>query len=287
MKIAVISDTRQPTKADGGHGLGMSAHGIAAGLAGRGHEVTLFAGPGSDFPGELVTGMSERQLATLCLAGDFDAILDTSHQHHASRMDPFFPVLNRLCDLECRWQPPNVVVNSPFMQGRFGGRLVHTGIDVDAIPFTAEGAGYLAYMAPKFAHKGWGIALEVARETALPLVIIEGLSGDDKWQMLGRAYALLHPSAIDAAPRIPLEAAACGVPTLCLPGDGTEHHVAHGVSGFVCQSASEIVETLAACKVSRLDRRAAREWVAGEHGLAQMIDAYEALLIALEDGERW
>ena len=49
MKLAVFSDTRQPTKADGGHGLGMSAHSIASGLAARGHDVTLCAGYGSEF----------------------------------------------------------------------------------------------------------------------------------------------------------------------------------------------------------------------------------------------
>ena len=49
VKLVVFSDTRQPTKADGGHGLGMSAHSIASGLAARGHDVTLCAGHGSEF----------------------------------------------------------------------------------------------------------------------------------------------------------------------------------------------------------------------------------------------
>lgn len=287
MRIAVISDTRLPTRADGGHGLGMSAHSIATGLAERGHEVTLFAGPGSEYDGDLHVGLSERANARQALDGDYDAILDTSHQHHASRMDGLFPVLNRICDLECRWQPPNVVVNSPFMQGAFGGRLVNTGIDVGAIPFFEEGGEYLAFMAAKFAHKGWPAARRMAWEAGRDLMVIEGLSGSAKWDALGNAYALLHPTRADAADRAPLEAAACGVPVLCLDQDGTQHHVAHAVSGYVCESDAAIVETLNACRVRDIDRRAARAWVEETHGLAQMIDGYETLLVAMEDGERW
>lgn len=287
MKIAVISDARRPTLPDGPHGLGRSAYDIATGLLQRGYDVILFAGQGSEFCRPLVTGVSERDLVRKALAGDFDAILDTSHQHHTSRIDGMFPVVNRICDLECRWQPPNVVVNSPFMQGAFGGRLVNTGIDVDSIPFYEEDAGYLAYMSAKFAHKGWHAARDIARESGRPLRVIEGLTGREKWNALGNAYALLHPSTIDAAPRLPLEAAACGVPTLCLGQDGTQHHVAHGVSGYVCADVAHIAETLNACRVSEIDRRQTRCWVSETHNLAQMIDGYEAVLSAVKNGERW
>ena len=59
MKFAILSDTRLPTSPDfGGHGLGQIAYAVAAGLAALGHDVTLFAAPGSEFkPGKMVIGV--------------------------------------------------------------------------------------------------------------------------------------------------------------------------------------------------------------------------------------
>lgn len=292
MKIAVVSDTRLPTLPDGPHGLGRSAHDIASGLACRGHDVTLFAGQGSSFAsGRLAVGDSELSVAQGIASGDrglFDCILDTSHAHHLSKMLPGSPIVNRVGDRECKHHPPNAVVNSRYMQGLFPKAAhVPTGVKTEEIPLFhyQETEDYLAFMSSKFAHKGFDKAIRVAERAMKPLRTAQDLTGEEKWSCMGRALGLLHPSSIDAAPRLPLEAAATGTPTLCLDGDGAREHVEHGVTGFVCADEDEMV-----CQVSeldRLDRWAIRKWVEDTHGFEQMADGYEALLEDAAGGHRW
>lgn len=293
MNIAVLSDTRLPTLPDGPHGLGRSAHEIATGLAGRGHTVTLFAAPGSGFEaGRLVTHGDEQGRAHWLAQGetaDYDAILDTSHHHLLSRLRPDWPVLNRVCDREATYTPPNAVVNSTYMQNCYpAARLVNTGIDTAAIPFFPE-PSYPLYLAfggsPYDGQRGYEIAERVAKAAGLPLKVATNLTSQEKWQWLGGALALLYPSTNRAAPRLPLEAAACGVPTLCLAGDGCQYHVWPGVTGYACRD--DVDMSGGVQDVATLDRPAIREWVAYRHDYAVMVAEYRELLTAVANGERW
>ena len=84
---------------------------------------------------------------------------------------------------------------------------------------------------------------------------------------------------------VPLEAAACGTPTLCLDSNSVADHVADGVSGFVCQSAEEIADAVQDLKF--LKPGTMREWVTENHSLELMCSVAEKLLQAVVDGEKW
>lgn len=298
MKIAVLSNVRTPTRADTVYGLGNSMWALADGLARRGHAVTLFAGEGSRFPrGELVVDVQE---AGRIRDGGFGAYLDGSHSHALSREHPDWPVVNRIGDRECNYPAPNAVVESAWMKSKYDkARLVKKGVDVETIPFTPEPRiGYLAYFGLLHPHKGYKRAQQVADMVQQQLRLagqwggdeeIEGhagiLTGDVRWEFLGQAQALLHPSIHDAAPRAILEAAACGTPALVLDGDGAMDHVEHCVSGYVVGDLVEMAE--AVYDVCFLDRKKVREWVVERHGLEQWVAAVEGLLQAAADGERW
>jgi hypothetical protein len=293
MKIAVLSDTRLPTLPDGSHGLGRSAYDIATGLAEQGCQVDLFAAPDSQFEhGRVFTHGDEngraRWLAEAVAPG-YDAILDTSHYHLLSRLRPDWPIVNRICDRECTWQPPNAVVNSGYMRGLFpAAHQVNTGINAAVIPFWDKAAEppYLAFGGnPHEGQRGYEIARRVSERTGVPLQVASNLTGQKKWEWLGRALALLSPSVHRAAPRLPLEAAACGTPTLCLDGDGCQQHVRHTVTGFVCSDEDEMV--LEVHSVFMLDRMAIRCWVESFHRFGRMVERYEELLAAVATGERW
>lgn len=289
VKIAVLSDTRLPTLPDGPHGLGRSAHDIARGLAQRGYEVTLFAGVGSNFAfGQLCEDGDEIIRANRISRQPmvWDAILDTSHKHQLWKLRPNWPIVNRMGDRECVYQPGNAVVNSGSMRQMYpSARLVKTGVDVDSIPFFPESNGYLAFMSAQFVHKGWPAVKRIAAQCNRPLRVIEGMTGSEKWEALGPSSVLLHPSTMDAAPRSPLEAAACGVPTVCLDGDGTTDHVSNGVTGFHAPDLNQFpLYIKEACELSR---QVCREWVADVHGYGRMIEAYEGMLLNVMDGGRW
>ena len=293
MRLAVLSDTLFPTLPDGGHGLGRSAHDIATGLARRGHDVTLYAGYGSEFDcGPLVEDVHELGRANkLTYHGMmFDAILDTSHHHDLSRLEPSWPVVNRICDRQCDWKPHNAVVNSPFMRGHYGGVLVNTGIDTSEIPFPdPSDFSYFVFVGKREDRKGWDTAQQVARETGVELKVVNGLTGPEKWELWGGAMAMLAPSLDDYAPRAPLESAALGVPVLCFDKDGTEYHVNHALSGFVCDEEETMAAIAAdiAAGTTLINAPEARQWVEVEHSYAAMIEAYESLLAAVANGERW
>lgn len=313
MKVAVLSDCRVPTAASGGHGLGRLAVDLARGLSKRGHEVWLHAGAGSASPQELgvdavVYDEDERARAQRFTFGA-DAYLDLSHAHDLSLLHPTRPVVNWIVDLECAYTPPNAVVGNTWQQRQFPkARIVPLGIDVEAIPFWHGGDhtldnlrghdDYLAYAAKIHPLKGYDIALKIHGAQPVPVRFVgerfvdtplpfwrEVMHGAAFYDFIGRAYGLLSPCRKDAGGRVNLEAAALGTPVLCLDGTGTMCHVEHGVSGFICRDADEMIDAVQDLRL--IDRAAAREWVRETHDLRHMIDGVEAALQAAADGERW
>ncbi len=310
MKIAILSDTRRPTLSDGHHGLGKTVHDIASGLMERGHEVTLYGGLGSCLEGGTTIAHEDEMERAIELSHDpaltkHDVILDSSHQHTLAMMIDSPPVINRMGDMETRWKPTNAVVETAWMNEQFpDAKVIKKGIrtsDNTSVSFSSPDK-YLLYMSELIGWKGFDAALKIQRETyyevrfagvvSLPVAgyQIENyqgvLTGDPKWDLLQSAYCLLHPSRKDAAPRLPLEAAACGIPTLCLEeGGGTVDHVEHGVSGFICKDVDDMIRTLPF--VRHLDAVLIRDWLHSTHRFEVMIDGYEMVLEQALEGEIW
>lgn len=305
-EIAVLSDCRMPTLPVGGHGLGRMAWDIADGLRRRGHEVTLWAGPGSKAPDGVEMNVHDTERERL---GAIDAlhpqiIIDLSHDHDLSQRWPDAPVLNWLVDLECEADLPNTVVGNTWQQKlRPKARIVPLGIDVDALPELTPGREkYLAYAAKIHPAKGFDLALRVHESQSIPVWFVgqrfvdawlprwqEQLVGEGFHLFVGKAWGLLSPSRVDAGGRVNLEAAALGTPTLCLDLTGTACHVEHCVSGFVCQDVQEMIEAvgdLGALNTPEA-RRKMREWVRETHDIGVMLDGLERLADAVADGETW
>jgi glycosyltransferase involved in cell wall biosynthesis len=292
LKIAVIGETRLPVLPFGPGGLGRATHEIATALLHLGHDVTLIAPCGGEFDGEMIA--DDNNYA----AGGYDAILDYSHGHFVSKYEPDSPVLNLIGDRECQWQPPNAIVESHYMQSHYpAAKIVPAGIDVDSIPFCDTAGDYLVFMGLDVWHKQPHIAREAAKLAGKRMVQIGpgGFSGlsdylgilpePEKWEWLGSALGLLAPYTIDASPRSPLEAAACGTPTLCLNGDGTRDHVADGLTGFVCANSMDMAERVK--DLPKLNREKIRIWVKQNHDIGVTIKETERMLQAVAGGERW
>ena len=306
MNIAVLSDTRLPTKSSGGHGLGRVAWDLAEALSKRGHMVRLYAGYGSEWPEPFALrehGCTETERAERLAKAEitYDAWVDLSHFHDLSRLRPSWPVVNYVMDTECAWQPPRaVVVNEWGRRQHPNARIVPLGIDVDRIWFAA-GPGVhrrLVYCHKLHANKGVDLALQVAERAGRALWLAGELFGPapagwrgvigkdaDLYTFLGDAEGLLSPTREDSGGRVNLESAACGTPVLTFDWTGTQHHVEHGVSGFICRDVDEMVDAVA--DLPLLDRAKVRQWAADTHSLKGMIDGIEALALAARDGETW
>lgn len=307
LRIAVLSDCRVATTGDGAHGLGNSAYEIAAGLAlERGHHVTLFAGINSEFPhGELKIDEHETARAQRLAVGTdcpFDVIIDCSHYHDLSRLRPDWAIINRVGDVECKWDPPNAIVATQYMARRYhGAKVIRTGIDLDKVPERngTKRGDHLLFIGRMVGHKGVETAERVARAAGLPIVwaganegeydvagqYLGELRGDAKWKAMQSAKAMILPTRKDAAPRTPLEAAAAGVPSLVMAYDGAAEHVENGVTGFVCRDAEEMQAAIKL--VDGLDSGLMREWVRLEHDYSAMIRQYEQAALDVMGGKRW
>lgn len=304
MKIAVMSDTRVATVPVGGHGLGRVAVDIAAGLAARGHTVTLYAGPDSVAPDgvALVTHADEVARIGEIEFSAADVWLDLSHLHALSVRRPDVPQVHYIMDDECTIEPVCCVVGSAFRQRQFPvSEIVPLGIDTAAIPFDPTGGDALLYVAKMEHRKGWDIALDVAARAGRPLAMygelfLYGAPTPEQWRgtiddnaelyrILGRAQAFLAPYRDDAGGRVLLEAQAAGTPVLTFGDVGCVSHVAHCVSGYVCHNDAEMIDAIA--DVPYLRREAVREWVCDTHDLKVMIDGIERLLFKAASGEKW
>ena len=301
MRIGVLSDCRVPTLPHTGHGLGMVAIDIADGLTQCGHDVGLYAGPGSIWDGDVILHEDETARATALDLNKRDVWLDLSHLHDLSKSHPDGAIVNWIIDLECPWKPPNCIVGNAFQQKLFPeARVVPLGVPVDEIPLGNGNRKDAVFVHKVALHKGYDIAKAFGKLADVDVVFVgENLWGADLtgcrhilnlapdalYQFLGGAEVLLSPARMDAGGRVNLEAAACGTPVLCLDETGTMEHVAHCVSGFICRDLDEMVEAYGDLDV--LSPKIAREWVKETHDLPLMVDGIEAQLTAVLDGERW
>lgn len=301
MRIAVLSDCRVPTVPVGGHGLARVAIDYAAGFVRFGHDVTLYAGPGSKAPAgvTLVEHADELERVGLLDAGAADVWLDLSHYHVLSRRKEFKQV-HYICDDECLHEPHNAVVGAEFRKRMWpAARVVPLGIDVDAIPL-GSGGDHLLFVAKVERRKGPDLAVDVAKDARRALHVYGELFTNDAppdgykgvindngelYRVLGGGYAFLAPYRDDAGGRVLLEAQAAGTPVLTFSDVGSSAHVGHAVSGFVVRDPAEMVEALA--DVPYLKRTDARAWVADNHGMNVMIGGMLELLNRAADGEVW
>lgn len=305
MRIAVLSDTRLPSRLDyPGHGLGKAMAKIAMGLAGRGHDVTLFAGFGSSAPGCVcVCGPDEGEMAEHLLeAGpQFDAYLDGSHYHRLAATGEGWPVVCRAGDMECR-PPRQAIYNSRALAEHYEdgiGQVIYNGYDLADIPYNG------GQREDQVLFVGWlhaptkrpEVGAEIAARLRRPYFLVgpggwQGQGqhlgaltyGQTLWQM-GMAWALVAPGTFNANLNVISEANATGTPVLALRNGREVEAMQDGVTGFARETVDELVAT--ATSLETIRPADCRAWVAAHRSFAQMIDGWEQALMRVADGERW
>jgi glycosyltransferase involved in cell wall biosynthesis len=187
-------------------------------------------------------------------------------------------------------------------------RVIHHGIDVDAIPVGTGQGGYALFLGRMTPEKGAHRAIQAARGAGLPLVIaakmresaeheyfercVEPLLGDDaryvgeadtdtKYRLLGGACALINPITWpEPFGMVMVESLACGTPVVGFPSGAAPEIVDDGSTGYLEPSLEGLSRALR--QIDQIDRGACRAAVSQRFSLERMVAdhlrLYEELL---------
>lgn len=181
-------------------------------------------------------------------------------------------------------------------------RTIHHGIDMGLYEASKNKRQYLAFLGRIAPPKGTHLAIEIAKESGIPLKIageIQPLYQDyweqqvkphvdgkfieyvgeagpeEKNELLGNALAMLFPIQWDEPFGLVLiESMACGTPVLALPGGSVEEIVKEGVSGYVRASVKELADC---ARKLKLNPEQVRGYAAQEFSVERMVNDYVRL----------
>lgn len=308
MRIAVISPPWIPVPPQGYGGIEWVVHLLSEELVRRGHHVTLFATGDSDSSADLRYVHPEAHPARM-----HDGFLDAMHVGQAFREITDLPERGEPYDVvhdHTAWlgvafarQLPVPVVHtihgaftednrrfysqfrdhahlvtvSEYQQRDFPeigyAGAVPNAVDVASFPYRTHKDDYLLCLGRVARDKGQAVAIEVAREAGIPLVlagkvdpgdstdyfqqdVLPHVDGDQvlfkgevpdshKRELLAGARGLLFPIQWpEPFGIVMIEAMATGTPVVALHNGAVPEVVEHGETGFICESPKEMVEAL-------------------------------------------
>ncbi|MCF8221711.1 MAG: glycosyltransferase family 4 protein [Bacteroidales bacterium] len=175
---------------------------------------------------------------------------------------------------------------------------VYNGINIDEFKFVSEPEDYLLFFGRIHHDKGVFESIQIARRTKRKL-IISGLIQDQEYfdakvkpfinnddivyvgnsgpkqrlDLLGKAYALLHPVNFDEPFGLSVvEAMACGTPVIAFRRGSMPEIVLHGKTGFLVSSVDEAAQVLTGIEI--INRNDCKEWVFSRFSRQRMTEDY-------------
>jgi glycosyltransferase involved in cell wall biosynthesis len=175
---------------------------------------------------------------------------------------------------------------------------IHHGIDLRRFTFRPDPGEYLLFFGRIHPEKGTKESIEIAKQTGMKLILAGIIQNQDYFErqvrphlnddriiyvgsagpqqrdeLLGGAYALLHPIGFDEPFGLSVvEAMACGTPVVAVNRGSMPEIIADGVTGFLVHDAEEMVAAVA--KVEQLDRFRCRQWVESRFSSDRMAQDY-------------
>lgn len=157
---------------------------------------------------------------------------------------------------------------------------IYNPIDVSEFTFQESKSDYLIFMAKlNWSVKGVDVAIRVAKKSKTSLYLCgPGMNwklrlkmnrfisykgevgGSTKTALLGNAKALIYPTLCpESFGLAPAEANACGTPAIVLNNGAMREVIAHGKSGFVCDTEEELTKAVHA--IHLINPNDCRNWV--------------------------
>ncbi|WP_454699387.1 glycosyltransferase family 4 protein [Arthrobacter humicola] len=317
--------------------------GLARGLVAAGHDVLLAAPAGSTCPVPLVPDMpppSAGSAATWSAGAElyhvalaYAALADVDLVHDHTVAGPFFryrpatlpvvttnhgPFSSQLGDLYRLMGPEVAMVAISHRQAADAAgvpiaRVIHHGIDVDAVPVGDGAGGYAAFLGRMSPDKGPREAILIARQAGVRLLMsarIQGpeeqeyfdsqvapllgpeveflgeITATEKYQLMGGAVAFLNPIQWpEPFGLVMIEALATGTPVVGTGSGAAPEIVDDGVTGYLRTGIDQLAGALALAP--GLDRAACRRAAELRFSVGRMVadhvSLYQEILGTLPD----
>lgn len=323
MNILVISDAVLPTPFPGGHGLGFMVYSLAERLKERGHRVCLFAKPGSQFSGELVTPddangyAGEKALAREAMrfwrTGEWDVVFDHSHLHEIARVTTDIPTVNVYHDNFQDYRRCPVVLSEgqrALLPVAFEhAPVVHNALNPDEYHFADTPEDFALFVGALSDIKQPLLAVEACAKAGVRLVMAGNeltgkfpVSGNENVEFVGRASparrndlmrrarVFLQLGAVESFGLTTLEANLHGTPVVAWPSGGSVDIIENRVNGvFVPAYGRNKAQAVADAMATAwwLDRERVRDSVVRRFSVDRQMNTYEYLLAQAAMGNYW
>lgn len=342
MRIAQISSIieRTPPKKYGG--TERVVYALTEELVARGHEVTLFASGDSITTARLVSvlpksirdarltdtyGTNIWTMHNIGMAYSMQQEFDVIHDHSGTLGLPTANIANVPVVMTCHGpitaevkkiyqnlKNPYLVAISESQRypapGLHYAGTVHNGLPMDNFPFSEKNDGYLLFVGRISMEKGVHIAIKVAQELDLPLVIAAKLDEVDRlyfreyveprlsetitWigevdtekrnELMSRAICLLHPVTWREPFGLTIiEAMACGCPVVAIDKGSIPEIIKNGETGFVVQDTETMIDAVE--NISTIERERCRQHALENFSAKKMADRYEEIYHKIINGE--
>jgi glycosyltransferase involved in cell wall biosynthesis len=183
---------------------------------------------------------------------------------------------------------------------------VYNGLPIEGYPFGEVAEDYLLFVGRISMEKGVHIAIEVAQELDMRLIIAaklenvdrpyfkeyieQGLSDRIEWigevneeqrnALMSKALCLLHPVTWREPFGLTLiEAMACGCPVVAMNLGSIPEIIQNGKTGYVVENVEGMIEAVEG--IQNIERSACREHALTNFNAKKMADGYEAMYVKM------